>query len=773
MINRHFCQNKKIRIFFLFLFFVITKKLNLIHAASCGINPKTIFLPISQSQNLYTQSHTPLSCSEFFESKLSLTYRFQQTSNGSDLTKMLFQYNPINFVGSVDGSDINRPSNALVPEYFGLSPETNASFFLNPQIRNQIIDMQFYFQIDRYWFQTNIPLVKAQWNSSSSIIPNDKMVGRSPLQSAANTYVYNIGQTINKLPFNTTTNTAVLPPVSCDTVPAVQYYNILPIPNDVSTTNPVLTNADYTGAYMISAIDLSEEDGPYSSLQVADQNTGAINFSETIYNEGFSGNDELNQNNWKLGIGTWQTPVYMTQEYTAPCQSGDTITQSALSTPTQITLSSTIQNVNENEAGESQNTLQIAQGEESAASSFTQAMSGEFTFNNTVQRLYGNLNIGTDQNTQTWGVADILLWLGFDAICDETKHLGVYLKMVIPTGTVISENWLSYAFNPVIGNGHHFEFGAGVSAHYDYCHQKNTTWRAKIDGYVTHVFNTVQKRWFDKTALPMSRYALVKELQYSGNAAINALNDNYTVNQMTYLGNINSAEMNISNDVRAEAIAEISLHCTCFSAALGYAFSGLSADRINSYCNNPFTNTVPIDDPNALSYGFKGIAPLSTLVITNITENNEVFTPSSAEVGNGITPTNYPLAAIYQPSQGEALTTDIYVKSAADVTIGGNSGAYLYGNTTNQQQGSEETDPETTYTGPTAIDLFQLPSITPDNTSGIMDAQILNRIFGKVEYEWESIYLPRLGIVGSYGFGSKKYITAAYWDLGIYIGCSF
>ena len=54
-----------------------------------------------------------------------------------------------------------------------------------------------------------------------------------------------------------------------------------------------------------------------------------------------------------------------------------------------------------------------------------------------------------------------------------------------------------------------------------------------------------------------------------------------------------------------------------------------------------------------------------------------------------------------------------------------------------------------------------------------MEGQILNRLFGKLEYTWESLYQPTVGIVGSYGFTTKKYFTANYWDLGLYVGCTF
>jgi hypothetical protein len=54
-----------------------------------------------------------------------------------------------------------------------------------------------------------------------------------------------------------------------------------------------------------------------------------------------------------------------------------------------------------------------------------------------------------------------------------------------------------------------------------------------------------------------------------------------------------------------------------------------------------------------------------------------------------------------------------------------------------------------------------------------MNSQILNKIFGHIEYNWDTLYKPKIGIIGSYGFGNDKYFTALYWDIGGYIGFSF
>lgn len=733
---------------------------------SCAPKTKTVFIPISQGQNLYTQYHKPFHCSDFYEADLSITYRFQQAANNNAIAQSVFQYNPLTF----QGNDIDpRLPNALIAEYYGLAPDTNTSFLLNPQIRNQIIDMQFVFQTNKVWFQVNIPLTKAQWNPTHNVITSNSRVGTSPLQSEAQTYIYNLGMTLNKLPVNT-------PPDTTLTTAPNGIDNTLPITEAMTADPAALGDGEYSGAYIVSDEDISDNTNGVTPLQVEDENTGSIQFSESIYGAGFSGNDSLDSTNWKMGIGTWAPVTYTAMSYTAPYGTDSSQTPpgpfpSNLESLSNYDLSDSILNTTDSVDGETPNAMQITQNQLSPASSLKSALSGEYDFNNTIKRLYGNLSLDKDLNTQNWGIADIQLWLGCDVHCGTNNHVGFYLKGVIPTGTRIDPNWLQYAFNEVIGNGRHFEFGAGLSAHYDFCTQKNYLWSCHINGYIAHMFGTKQTRFFDQINQPMSRYTLVKTLSYTGSSDDNSLNDDYDYKGMNVLGNVNTSELMVSNDVKSEAIIDFIFHCSCFDAGFGYAFTGQTAEKINT-CS--LKNTTSNEEAiGQISYGYKSNAPLTTLVVDNITAANETFTPNSKTPGAGASADNYPLVYSWTPEDAtDPLTSDIYIKTSADVSAEGNSGAYSYGDLTSQPVDDDE-NPGDTYTGTSREDLFTLPNITTENTTGLMGAQILNRIFGHLEYHWESIYKPKIGLVGSYGFGNNKYFTANYWDLGLYIGCSF
>lgn len=731
---------------------------------SCNPAIKTLFLPLSTAQNLYTQYHK----AKYEEFDVSLTYRFQQASNNNDIGLSLLGRNPLLFVGLIDGNtdDTGRPKDALIPEYFGLASDTNTSLYLTPQVRNQILDLQMSFQGENFWTQVNIPLVKGQWKINNIPIINNTNVGINPLEPQAQTYIYNIGQTFNAYP------DPAPPSAPENNIP--NNYNILPIIPAITPTAPVPPN--YTGAYIISSIDASDGDSyiGVSAFNSSDQNTGSIDFSNSIYNEGFTGNNELNANNWKLDIGSWPLIYYDGMIYeaaTTPTTPPPAINSATLNYLGTYDLTGDVTDVS-NINGQQANTLQITQNQLNPATTFEQALSGEYNFNQLLNRLYNNLNFNKDCATEAWGIADIILWFGYDFCRTTNKHIGFYIHGVIPTGTNITQEWYRNTLSPVIGNGHHYQLGIGLSGRYLFCTRNTFTLTCNIDGYVDHVFAANQFRVFDKINNPMSRYAIIKSLQYTGGSNDNIFNDDYEYQNINILGNINNANLMVSNNFKGEFIIDLVMKNNCVETGFGYAFSGLSGDVIN--CNMlPVQNTQSLSNINETYYGYKGNTAISNLIVMNITSGEENFNPTldplTACPNSTTVACNYPVAANFNTAISPIIQPQgntILIKSCGDVTIGGNSGAYLYGDTSGQDSNGND------YSGTVADDVFILPDIK-NNQSGLMNGQILNRIFGHVEYNWDTLYTPTIGIVGSYGFGSKNYFTAFYWDLGFYIGCSF
>ncbi len=54
-------------------------------------------------------------------------------------------------------------------------------------------------------------------------------------------------------------------------------------------------------------------------------------------------------------------------------------------------------------------------------------------------------------------IADLQINIGSYVVSDDEYHAGIALRVVIPTGTHVNGE---YVFQPIVGNGHHWELGA-------------------------------------------------------------------------------------------------------------------------------------------------------------------------------------------------------------------------------------------------------------------------------------------------------------------------
>lgn len=750
---------KKYYFYFLFFLIVMTKLCSLSQSScdnTCEASPRTLFLPLSITQNLYSQYH------KYSQDliTLSVTYRFTQAYNDDQIIKSVLGDNPLVFIGEVGGAIDERPSNALVAEYFGMAPDTNFELNLNPQIRNQVIDVQLAMQSKNIWFQVNLPLVKPQWRINTNPI-NTMQLGTMPLQSEGNIYIYNVATVMN-------TETATLPPAQRTSVtdPAPVGYNVLPPQTAIKDITT------YNGAYIFSPFDISAEG--QKPFVTSDLNRGYLDVNDSLSSE-FIVTQEFSEDNWVVGIGSWPVVSYTTCDYEASFTYTPSGGTSILTVPASLTESSTVimdGNVTDL-ASQGSNVILITQQELRGANNIEDALDGSYNFNGLLNREYGNLKLVNDVSTQQWIIGDVILWLGYDfAFCD-LYRIGMYLHGVVPTGTLIDRDWNRFAFTPVGGNGHHGQFGVGIAGAYVFCDNKWYTISCNINGYIDHVFTTKQFRIFDKLNQPMSRYAIVKALRYISGSIANNFNDDFSYQYLTTVGNVNGAELEISNACKGELIIDMTYDADCVSAGIGYAFSGLTADQLSCSLekDNLTNNNFLI---NQMYYGYKGgDTAISSLIITNITANQKAVTAINECAVTGATPCSYPLASAFQNIPAGIFPSTvpvgnaILVKSCGDVTANGNSGAYSYGTSVGNGQSTGQG-----YEGTTEADVFSLPNISGNN-SGLMGGQILNRLFAHFDFSWQSCYVPTCGFLGSYGFGSEKYFTPLYWDIGCYFSCSF
>jgi hypothetical protein len=210
-----------------------------------------------------------------------------------------------------------------------------------------------------------------------------------------------------------------------------------------------------------------------------------------------------------------------------------------------------------------------------AASSIEQALSGNFLFGD-MQTPWCAGRFDFCRRTRN-GLADIDLIFGYNWYNDDCAHCGLYIQAVLPTGRK-QRNF--FVFDPVVGNGGHFELGAGISAHTVLWSGEDSNLAIFLEGNVTHMFKTRQCRLFDFCRNgAFSRYLLLKEFDTNGTT-------------LTYNGNLisatcfNNRRVDVRVDVKGDASVKFAYRWCGFGFDLGYNIYGHSRERIRFHCED-------------------------------------------------------------------------------------------------------------------------------------------------------------------------------------------
>lgn len=221
------------------------------------------------------------------------------------------------------------------------------------------------------------------------------------------------------------------------------------------------------------------------------------------------------------------------------------------------------------------------------------ALSGDFLFGDMKTKWeFGKFKFKSNRKI---GLPSIDLFLGHDFVRCENKHFGIFIKTGIPTGNRLNSKLF---FQPIIGNGHHWELGAGIDAHYNIlnCDDKCIQWY--LTGCVSHLFKDSQFRSFDfKSSFiddnffqsgRLSRYLLLKEFNQQGFYQHNLVN----------AINLNTAKIKSSFDIQADIMTQLVFKKCSLTFGIGYDFYFRSRETIK--IKEPFY------DKLGKKYGIKG-----------------------------------------------------------------------------------------------------------------------------------------------------------------------
>jgi len=258
------------------------------------------------------------------------------------------------------------------------------------------------------------------------------------------------------------------------------------------------------------------------------------------------------------------------------------------------------------------------------------------------------------------GIGDIRTIIGWNLLRDR-YHAGINIHISAPGGNRPAGEFL---FEPIVGNGHHWEAGAGVNGHYDVWRSEDEFKKVMIYGLATftHLCATKQNRTFDLVNSPFSRYMLVEDMtsttSYNLRGGGVAPIAQYNL-QVAPLANLSNISVKVSADLQTDIVLGAHLEYFIVSLDLGYNFWHRTCDNIRPLGFNVLdNNSTWAVKGDSLAFGYAsaadGVSPTLTAgqpVPLSATESNATIykgapldNPQPATAGGSNTPllTSFP-----------------------------------------------------------------------------------------------------------------------------------
>ena len=192
-------------------------------------------------------------------------------------------------------------------------------------------------------------------------------------------------------------------------------------------------------------------------------------------------------------------------------------------------------------------------------------------------------------------LSEIQIALGWNVLHCPSYHLGWNIRASIPTGNTPTGEYL---FESIIGNGHHWEIGGGLSTHIMVWQNPDTKEQANIffDGNITHLFRTRQCRSFDLCNNGFnSRYMLAQKMTPEIEHSLRGIIENQPIipnaqykERITTVANLTTIPVWVGSSVQADLALLISYKKDKNSWGLGYNFWARNCETIEFCAKTPF-----------------------------------------------------------------------------------------------------------------------------------------------------------------------------------------
>jgi len=217
----------------------------------------------------------------------------------------------------------------------------------------------------------------------------------------------------------------------------------------------------------------------------------------------------------------------------------------------------------------------------------------------------------SDKKESHTDIADIHIALGWNILQKKKYHLGAHLQLVIPTGNYPTGTLL---FEPIVGNGHHWELGGGISSHVIIWQDEDTESHVGLylDLNITHLFSTTQCRSFDLCSGHNSRYMLAQCMGSPITDNLRGIVDGERITptrqyqkEITTVANLTTLPVDVSVKAQADLALILNFSDKQNSWGFGYGFLGKSSDCITIRGLTPFDTASWALKGDAQVFGFE------------------------------------------------------------------------------------------------------------------------------------------------------------------------
>lgn len=333
------------------------------------------------------------------------------------------------------------------------------------------------------------------------------------------------------------------------------------------------------------------------------------------------------------------------------------------------------------------------------------------------------------------GIADMHAILGYNFVNARDYHFGAGVRVAFPTGNSPEGDVL---FEPIIGNGKHWELGAHITSHgilWRNPEDENIYFGFYFDANITHMFQAHQRRTFDLKNNPLSRYMIAERLGRpitnalvgaSDTAGTNPVVPNAQFkNEFTPLANLTTFNVNVSMAAQADLAAQFTYADHGFTWDIGYNFWGRSCEKISRSHNQCISSCPTTAEFASDTWALKGDA--------------QVFGFASAS-GDGATPITL----------GQAVPLSA-TESAATISAGTNypaTGAVTQSQIEAGRRNPDVDNPEFAFAGSAQVPLFATTTLAADNIKTSIQPQFIN--------------ICDIAFVGTRGISNKVYTQFTY-----------